>query len=76
MGGKSGTVLAAPWIFEAKWCRVGKSPLFCILDQRSAKDPLPPATTGSFLAVQFNANQKPFVADFFVCFANDNSEDH
>jgi hypothetical protein len=30
---------------------------------------LPPATTGSFPAVQFNASQKPFVADFSVPFA-------
>lgn len=30
------------------------------------EDPLPPATTGSFPAVQFNASQKPFVADFSV----------
>lgn len=32
----------------------------------SSTDPLPPATTGSFPAVQFNASQKPFVADFSV----------
>lgn len=41
----------------------------------TAKDPLEPFTAGSFLAVQFNASQKPFVVDLFVCFANDNSED-
>jgi len=31
---------------------------------------LPPATTGSFPAVQFNASQKPFVADFSVPIAD------
>lgn len=30
------------------------------------EDPLPPAAAVSFPAVQFNASQKPFVADFSV----------
>lgn len=43
-------------------CR-GQSAKICpVFTRRAPVDPLPPATAGSFPAVQFNASQKPFAA--------------